>query len=144
MITWNDIRDRFEGGVTKGCVTFRFLTLKMCHFSKKRHFLRKKGQNIQCLTSKIFAAPSAPQNTPIYPYFCVLLHFYLTNFSKNKRFFVFIPFFPNFSLNGIISLSFSYIFLGMPRFFGEGGGSTPKIAMEQKMEQGSHRGRSHP
>ena len=60
------------------------------------------------------------------------INFYLTNFSKNKRFFVFIPFFPNFSLNGIISLSFSYIFLGMPRFFGEGGGVLPKSPWNRK------------
>ena len=40
-----------------------------------------------------------------------------------------------------------FLFVHLPwyaQLFWRGWGSTPKIAMEQKMEQGSHRGRSHP
>ena len=82
-----------------------------------------------------------PPYTHILVFYCISIS---QIFRKIKDFLSLSLFSQFFSLNGIISLSFSYIFLGMPRFFCEGGGSTPKIAMEQKMEQGSHRGRSHP
>merc|ERR1711873_40762 len=70
------MRDRFEGvGVTQGWVTFRFLTLKMGHFSKKRHFFTKKAKISSDYAQNFFAAPSAPQNTPHIPIFLRFIAF---------------------------------------------------------------------
>ena len=77
LLSYVCIRDRFEGGMTQGCVTFRFLTLKMRHFSEKWHFF------------KIFAAPSAPREffqlkVDIFTFFHATETYVVSKFSKKE------------------------------------------------------------
>ena len=110
-------------GVTQGWVTFRFLTLKMGHFSKKRHFFTKKGQNIQCLSSKFFRGAFGAAKYPHIPIFLRFIAFLFNKFFEKEKIFCLYPFLPKFFFywNNI-----RFHFVHLPwysQIFGEGGGS---------------------